>query len=44
MNKMIINHISQLPVVERNNPDQILGLLSLDDVTRIQCNTNAGEM
>jgi predicted transcriptional regulator len=37
MNKMIVNHISQLPVVERNNPDQILGLLALDDVTRIQC-------
>jgi len=44
MNKMIINHISQLPVVERNNPNLVLGLLSLDDVTRIQCNTNAGEM
>jgi CIC family chloride channel protein len=37
MNKMIVNHISQLPVVEKNNPDQILGLLALDDVTRIQC-------
>jgi len=41
MNKMIINHISQLPVVERNNPDQLLGLLALDDVTRIQCAANA---
>ncbi len=41
MNKMIINHISQLPVVERNDPDQLLGLLALDDVTRIQCTTNA---
>ena len=41
MNKMIVNHISQLPVVERNNPDQLLGLLALDDVTRIQCTTNA---
>lgn len=37
MNKMIVNRISQLPVVERDNPDQLLGLLSLDDVTRIQC-------
>jgi CIC family chloride channel protein len=41
MNKMIVNHISQLPVVERNNPDQLLGLLALDDVTRIQCAANA---
>jgi CIC family chloride channel protein len=41
MNKMIINHISQLPVVDRNDPDQLLGLLALDDVTRIQCTTNA---
>jgi CBS domain-containing protein len=40
MNKMIVNHISQLPVVERNNPYQILGLLALDDVTRIQCSAN----
>lgn len=37
MNKMIVNHISQLPVVERDNQDQLLGLLALDDVTRIQC-------
>ena len=36
MNKMIVNHISQLPVVERSNPDQLLGMLALDDVTRIQ--------
>ncbi len=28
MNKMIVNHISHLPVVERNNPDQLLGLLA----------------
>jgi CIC family chloride channel protein len=41
MNKMIVNHISQLPVVERNNPHQLLGLLALDDVTRIQCAANA---
>lgn len=41
MNKVIINHISQLPVVERNNPDQLLGLLALDDATRIQCTANA---
>ena len=41
MNKMIVNHISQLPVVDRSNPDQILGLLALDDITRIQCTTNA---
>ena len=41
MNKMIANRISQLPVVERNNPDQLLGLLALDNVTRIQCMTNA---
>ena len=40
MNKMIVNKISQLPVVERNNPDQLLGLLALDDVTRIQCAAN----
>ena len=40
MNKMIVNHISQLPVVERDNPDQLLGLLALDDVTRIQCTVN----
>ena len=41
MNKMIVNHISQLPVVDRDNPDQLLGLLALDDVTRIQCTTNS---
>jgi CIC family chloride channel protein len=40
MNKMIINHISQLPVVERDNPDRLLGLLALDDVTRVQCTAN----
>ncbi len=40
MNKMIVNRISQLPVVERDNPDQLLGLLALDDVTRIQCTEN----
>ncbi len=44
MNKMIVNHISQLPVVERNNPNLVLGLLSLGDVTRIQCNTDVGKM
>lgn len=37
MNKMIVNCISQLPVVEKKNPDRLLGLLALDDVTRIQC-------
>ncbi|MFB3764099.1 MAG: chloride channel protein [Methanotrichaceae archaeon] len=37
MNKMIINHISQLPVVERSEPDRLIGLLALDDVIRIQC-------
>ncbi|VVB62416.1 Methylated protein [uncultured archaeon] len=41
MSKMIVNHISQLPVVERNNPDQLLGLLALDDVTIIQCTAKA---
>jgi len=40
MNKMIVNHISQLPVVERDNPDQLRGLLALDDVTRVQCTAN----
>jgi CIC family chloride channel protein len=40
MNKMIVNHISQLPAVERDNPDQLLGLLALDDVTRVQCTAN----
>lgn len=40
MNKMIINRISQLPVVVRNKPDQLLGLIALDDVTRIQCAAN----
>jgi chloride channel protein, CIC family len=42
MNKMVLNHISQLPVVDRNNPDQLLGLLALDDVSRIQCTANTG--
>ena len=37
MNKMIVNHISQLPVVQRDSPDRIRGLLALDDVTRMQC-------
>ncbi len=37
MNKMIINHISQLPVVERNEPSRLIGLLALDDVVKIQC-------
>jgi CBS domain-containing protein len=41
MNKMIVNHISQLLVVERTNSNQLIGLLALDDVTRIQCTTNA---
>jgi len=41
MNKMIANHISQLPVVGKNNPDKLLGLLALDDVTRIQCTADA---
>jgi CBS domain-containing protein len=35
MNKMIINHISQMPVVKRNNPDQLLGLLTLEDMNKI---------
>ena len=37
MNKMILHHISQLPVVERTGQSKLLGLVSLDDVTRIQC-------
>lgn len=41
MNKMISSHISQLPVVDRDVPDQLLGLLTLDDVTRIQCEDNS---
>jgi CIC family chloride channel protein len=41
MNKMIVNRISQLPVVEKDNPDHLLGLLDLDLVTRIQCTVNA---
>lgn len=41
MDKMIVNHISQLPVVERDKPDRLLGLLALDDVTRIQCTANS---
>jgi chloride channel protein, CIC family len=40
MNKMISNHISQLPVVQRDSPDRTLGMLALDDVTRIQCSTS----
>jgi CIC family chloride channel protein len=40
MNKMIVNQISQLPVVERDNPDRLLGLLALDDVIRVQCTAN----
>lgn len=40
MNKMISNHISQLPVVQRDCPDRILGMLALDDVTRIQCSAS----
>ena len=41
MNKMIINHIGQLPVVEKNNQNHLLGLLALDDITRIQCASSA---
>jgi CIC family chloride channel protein len=37
MNKMLIGDISQLPVVERNKPEQLVGVLAVDDVTRIQC-------
>jgi hypothetical protein len=37
-----VNHISQLPVVERTDADQLISLLALDDVTRIQCTTKAG--
>jgi len=43
MNKMIINHISQLPVVERNKPDLLIGLLTIEDVTAVQCSMNAGK-
>lgn len=41
MNKMIVHQISQLLVVERENQSRLLGLLSLNDVTKIQCTTNA---
>jgi CIC family chloride channel protein len=37
MNKMVINDIGQLPVVDRNSPKQLVGVLAIDDVTRIQC-------
>jgi CIC family chloride channel protein len=40
MNKMISNHISQLPVVQEDCPDRIQGMLALDDVTRIQCSAS----
>jgi CIC family chloride channel protein len=35
MNKMIINDIRQLPVVERDRPDEMIGMLAIDDVTGI---------
>jgi CIC family chloride channel protein len=35
MNKMIINDIRQLPVVERDRPDELMGVLAIDDVTRL---------
>jgi len=41
MNKMIVHQISQLPVVEREDQSKLLGLLSLNDITKIQCTTNA---
>jgi CIC family chloride channel protein len=41
MNRMIVHQISQLPVVEREDQSRLLGLLSLNDVTKIQCTTNA---
>ena len=34
MNKMINSDIGQLPVVERNRPDQLVGLLAIDDVDK----------
>jgi CIC family chloride channel protein len=37
MNKMVINDIGQLPVVDRNMPEKLIGVLAIDDVTRIQC-------
>jgi CIC family chloride channel protein len=35
MNKMLINDIRQLPVVKRDSPDEMIGMLSIDDVTGI---------
>jgi len=35
MNKMIINDIRQLPVVEIDRPDEMIGMLAIDDVTRL---------
>ncbi|OPX76076.1 MAG: Inosine-5'-monophosphate dehydrogenase [Methanosaeta sp. PtaB.Bin018] len=41
MNRMIVHQISQLPVVEREDQSKLLGLLSLNDITKIQCTANA---
>jgi chloride channel protein, CIC family len=40
MNRMIVNQVSQLPVVDRGHPDQLVGVLALEDVTRLQCREN----
>ncbi len=37
MNKMIVSDIGQLPVVEWSRPEQLVGVLAIDDVTRVQC-------
>jgi CIC family chloride channel protein len=37
MERMIVNQVSQLPVVDRDDPNRLLGALALEDITRIQC-------
>jgi len=40
MNKMVVNDIGQLPVVERDTPERLVGVLAVDDVTRLMSGIN----
>jgi CIC family chloride channel protein len=42
MNKMVANEISHLPVVDRTAPENLVGLLALGDVIKLQCKDVAG--
>jgi chloride channel protein, CIC family len=37
MNKMVVSDIDHIPVVEINRPERLVGVLAIEDVTKIQC-------